>query len=247
MLKYCNWKINLNSPSDFVDLIYENLFFKYRNNNLIREKIKEYKDISITLLEYSICEYQIFSKYNQIVVCLSSCYITINQNKEKEQNECIVNNIDIEIKHELKKFLDQTISNLNLDKILIDSCISLILERLFKNDEENSEKEEKQIILDINSQLEISNIESNDSFYETVNTYIIDKSFEDVNSKNGDTNLIIKLSPISFEENISLNKEIYNNINKIKVFKDKKGNNNKFCDEELLFLNRKRSESKIKS
>ena len=176
MLKYCNWKINLNSPSDFVDLIYENLFFKYRNNNLIREKIKEYKDISITLLEYSICEYQIFSKYNQIVVCLSSCYITINQNKEKEQNECIVNNIDIEIKHELKKFLDQTISNLNLDKILIDSCISLILESLVKNDEENSEKEEKQIILDINSQLEISNIESNDSFYETVNTYILDKS-----------------------------------------------------------------------
>ena len=77
ILKYCNWEINIDTPSDFIDNFYNSLLFKYKNNNNIIEKLNEYKDISITILQYAICEYNIFCEYNQYIISLSSCFISI--------------------------------------------------------------------------------------------------------------------------------------------------------------------------
>ena len=254
ILKYCNWKININSPSDFIDRIYNNLYIKYKNNNSVIETINKYKDITITLLEYAICEYNIFSEYNQIIVCLSSCFITIKQNIDEEKDECIDNNINnsINIQKELKDIVDNIVNKLNFENNLIDSCSSLILKYLERDDDnENNENDENKIIekeeiLDINDQLDITRSDSNISFCDIMNNYIFD-SADNLNEK--DNNLVNFgiISPIFNGENISLNEE-----NGEKLFINVKQFNNdiKINDiienEDLLLLKRKRKEKKEK-
>ena len=253
LLKYCNWKINLNSPCDLIDIIYNNLELKYKNNQSAIEKINNYKDISITLLEFSICEYYIFSEYNQVIICLSSCFITINQNMEEESNECVEN---LEIKNEVKKIIEKIINNISFDKNLIDSCSSLILKFLEKEDDENEKEEEeikekKEDILSINSQLEITRSDSDESFCNVINNYIIDKNkaFNDIIFDNDDNNLANfgKISPILIGEKILLKGEKDDNLEYIKdkKVKLKKKNNEIFNEENLLLLNRKRNGKKL--
>ena len=85
ILKYCKWNININPPSDLMDTIYNNLTLKFNNNDKSIQIINKYKDISITLLQYAICEFNIYSQYNQIIIAFSSCYITIDKIKEDEE------------------------------------------------------------------------------------------------------------------------------------------------------------------
>ena len=152
ILKYCNWEINIDTPSDFIDNFYNSLLFKYKNNNNIIEKLNEYKDISITILQYAICEYNIFSEYNQYIISLSSCFISINQDLDEDSKQD-VENINIQI--ELKENFDKIINNLNFNKDLIESCKSLILNNL-KNNKENEEKEEENIIKEKEDNLDIN-------------------------------------------------------------------------------------------
>ena len=257
LLKYCNWKININSPCDLIDRIYNKLIFKYKDNDSIIAKINQSKDLSITLLEFCICEYNIFSEFNEIILCLSSCYISIKQNSD-EKNESVEK---IDIQTELKEILDQIVSNIKIDKNLIESCSSLILKNLQKDDDDdnNDEKEEKEInekkedIYDINSQLEITRTDSEESsFCEVVNDYILDKSFENTITDNDDIKDINSInfgiiSPILKEEIISLKEENEKNLKCIigKKYKDKKIYNNIFDEEDPILLNRKRNANNI--
>lgn len=251
LLKYCDWKINIHSPSDFIDMIYNNLLIKYKNNNDIIEKINKYKDINITLLEFAICEYNIFSKYNQIIICLSSCLISLKQTiDDEENNQCI------EIQNELKEIVDNIINKINFDKNLIDSCSILILNNLEKDDEQNDEKvdkenqneikeKENENILSINNQLEITRNDSNVSFCEAINNYIYEKSFDN-NEKENYLNNFWKISPISNISNEdSLNVE---NDDNLFFFDDKELNKNKnkydvLDNGDLLLLKRKRNKN----
>ena len=253
LLKYCNWKININAPCDFIDIIYNNLELKYNNNESAIEKINKYKDISITLLEFAICEYSIFSEYNQIIISLSSCLITINQNFEEESNEF---SEKIDIQNELKEIIENILNKISFDKNLIDSCSSLILKFLEKDDDENEKedeeiKEKKEDILSINSQLEITRSESDESFCDVINNYIIDKN-EDSDSiiSSKENNNVIDLgiiSPIFHEETILLKKEKNYDLEstKNKKRKEKKNKNEIFDDANLLLLNRKRNGKEI--
>ena len=247
LLKYCNWKINMNSPSDLIDSIFNNLIEKYKNNNLVIDKINKYKDISITLLEFSICEYSIFSKYNQIIIALSSCYISINQDIEEENNE-YVNNLSIQ--NELRDILDKFVNNLKIDKNLIEDCSSFILNNLEKDDEnndkeENEMKEKKENILDFSSQLDLTRTDSDESFCEVINNYFVDKNFDSNIISDDDNNLINfwKMSPILHKELISLNEENDDNLEciKDKKIKDKIVSKTVLNEkEDLILLNRKR-------
>ena len=250
LLKYCNWKININSPSDLIDRIYNKLILKYKDNDSIIEKINQSKDISITILEFAICEYDIFSEFNEIIICLSSCSICIKQNNDEENNECVEK---IDIQAELKEILDQIVNNINLDKNLIESCSSLILKNLQKDDDDNNEKEfeeikeKKENIFDINSQLDITKTDSEESsFCEVVNDYILDKSFDNLIQDNEEITNFGQLSPILKEDIIVLKEDNENNINciKDKKYKDKKIYNNLFNEEDTLLLNRKRNGNK---
>lgn len=254
ILKFCKWNINFNSPSEFIDTVYNELFNKFKNNEQLIEKINKSKDISITLLQYAICEYNIYSDYNQFIIALSSCFISINQDidQEKGKNECTENTIDIQ--KELKEILEKIVNNLNFDKNLIDSCSSLILKYLEKDDDneqnEENEEKEKDNSLDINYQLDTTRTELNSSFIDFINSYNFDKKEDDIyqNSYN-EINSIFKylgeISPILNQEVISLKEEINDDSNflEFKKNKDKKLTNDLEQDEFLL-LKRKRNESK---
>ena len=256
LLKYCNWKINMNSPCDLIDIIYNKLILKYKDNNSIIEKINQSKDLSITLLEFGICEYNIFSEFNEIIICLSSVFICIKQNSDEENNKS-VGKIDIHI--ELKEILEQIINNINIDKNLIESCSVLMLKNLQKDDDnninqkENNEiKEKKADIFDINSQLDITRTDSEESsFCKVVNDYILDKNFDNIIPDNKDIKKfnfgkISPISPILKEEIISLKEQNENILKCIKgkKYKDKKLYNNIFDEEDSILLNRKRNGNK---
>ena len=254
LLKYCNWKINMNSPSDLIDVIYNNLIFKYKDNGSIIEKINQSKDISITILEFAICEYDIFSEFNEIIICLSSCFISLKQNADEENNESVEK---IDIQTELKEILNQILNNINLDKNLIESCSSLILKSLQKDEDDNNNNEKnveeinekKENIFDINSQLDITRTDSEESsFCEVVNDYILDKSLNNIISGDEDINKFNfgQISPILKEDIISLNEENENNIKYIKgkKCKDIKMYNYILGKEDSLLLNSKRNENK---
>ena len=231
---------------------------KFKNNDKSIQIINKYKDISITLLEYAICEFNIYSQYNQIIIAFSSCYIAINQIKEDEEYG---NEESYKIKNYLKDILDEITKNINIDKNLIESCSSSILLFLEKDSEDNEENEnfkEKENNLDINYQLEVSRSDSNLSnlsFIDAINSYNDDKKLVDLISEtsinNDDTNNntvkfnFEKMSPIIKREIITINEELKDNfdsfnckkVNEILFYeKNNKNHNN------LNFLKHKRNE-----
>ena len=230
ILKYCKWNININSPSEFIDTVYNELFYKFKNNQQIVEKINKSKDISITLLQYAICEYKIYSEFNQFIIALSSCFISINQDIDQEngKSECIENTTDI-VK-ELKEILEKILNNLNFDKNLVESCSSLILKYLEIDDDneknEENEKKEKDNSLDINYQLDITRTESNSSFIDIINSFNFDKKEDDI------------------QNIISLKEEINDDSNFLEYKKDKNKKVTEIEQEEFLLLKRKRNGTK---
>lgn len=248
ILKYCKWNLNFNSPSEFIDTVYNELFSKYKNNVKLVEIINKSKDISITLLQYAICEYNIYSEYNQFIIALSSCFISINQdiNQEKGENECTENINDIQ--KELKAILENILNKINFDKNLIESCSSLILKYLEKDDDNNQseekEEKEKDNSVDINYQLDITRTESNSSFIDIINNYNFDKKEDDIEEINSILIYLGEISPTLNEEIISLSEEIKDDSNLLEC---KKHKNQKLTDldqDEFLLLKRKRNESK---
>ena len=257
ILRYCNWDINFESPSNFIDTIYNKLIIKYKNNELLIEKINKYKDMSITLLEFAICEYDLYSEFNQIILALSSCYIT--QDIDEEKLGCEQNTENIQ--KDLKEILDEIVSNINIDKNLIDSCTSLIKKYLEKDDD-NEEKEvehlenenEKENSFDINCQLEVTRSDSNLSFVEVIQTFDSENNEINSNEDGNKSNLLSqyslgRISPISNGEIISLNEEINDSLDSIELKNDDKNKNIQLNNNnnEKALLKRKRNESKHES
>ena len=248
ILKYCKWNLNFNSPSEFIDTVYNELFSKYKNNKKLVEIINKSKDISITLLQYAICEYNIYSEYNQFIIALSSCFISINQdiNQEKGENECTENFNDIQ--KELKAILENILNKINLDKNLIESCSSLILKYLEKDDDNNQseekEEKEKDNSVDINYQLDITRTESNSSFIDIINSYNFDKKEDDIEEINSILIYLGEISPTLNEEIISLTEEIKDDSNLLECKKHKNKQLTDLDQDEFLLLKRKRNEAK---
>ena len=199
-------------------------------------------------MQYAICEYNIYSEYNQFIIALSSCFISINQdiNQEKGENECTENINDIQ--KELKAILENILNKINFDKNLIESCSSLILKYLEKDDDNNQseekEEKEKDNSVDINYQLDITRTESNSSFIDIINNYNFDKKEDDIEEINSILIYLGEISPTLNEEIISLSEEIKDDSNLLEC---KKHKNQKLTDldqDEFLLLKRKRNESK---
>ena len=264
ILKYCKWELNIDTPSFFIDTILNELFVKYKNDNKVIECLNKYKDISITILQFAICEYNIFDKYNQMIISLCSLFISNNLDIDiDEEIKEYINKNNINIQNELKQILDNIVNNIDFNKNLLESCKSLILQKLEKDegnneDEEDNLKNERDNNYDINYQLEITRNDSNVSFIEAFNKYNFDKDFEEISLKNKSNNInnsnnksfdFGEVSPIVSGEMISLVEEEENN-EKIYLFTNTKkfdnnnnnnGNNNNNKDEDIHFLNHKRN------
>ena len=175
----------------------------------------------------------------------------MRQNIDEETDECVENNNNFDIQKELKDIVDRIVINIKFNSNIIESCISLILQYLEKDDEEeNNEKDENKIkekenILDINNQLEVTRSDSDLSFSEVINNYIFDYN-DNIYSNDNDNNCVNlgKISPINNEEIISLNEENEDNLlflNDKKLYKDKQKKEIQ-DNEDLLLLSRKRKE-----
>ena len=173
---------------------------------------------------------------------------------EEENHKCLdnINNHYIDIQTELKEILDKIINKINCDKNLIDSCTSLILKSLEKDDDnENNEKEQNEIknekenedILDISNHLEITKSDSNESFSDVINNYIFDKSFDNNVNENNCIDFG-KISPISNEEDILFNVE--NDYSIFFIPNKKRNKDMEILDNgDLLLLKRKRYENNV--
>ena len=261
IIKYCKWEINIESPTDFINTIYNNLIIKFKNNDLIIDEINKYKDMSITLLEYSICEYSIFSKYNQIIIALSSCFISLNlKNEDNKENE-------FNLRKELKKYLDEIIGYINFDKNLIESCSSLILKNLEKEEDDDKdniqEQKENESSLDINYLLEITRSDSNLSLFDTYYNFNIDDFCSNFNNFNNSINNddendegnnkfinFGKISPIGKGEMLPKEEKNNNYIGYIYHKKDLININNSIDidnnDNEVFLLKRKKKRNETK-
>ena len=120
----------IDSPSLFIELMYNQnikLFLSANNPNsnikkYINEQLAEYINTSITILQFALCEYDIYSEFNQITISLASCLICAKQ-KENENIYLYIKNI---------------LNNINIDFSLIEKCISKIV-YIFNSEEDNSD------------------------------------------------------------------------------------------------------------
>jgi hypothetical protein len=81
-------------------------------------------------LQFALCEYDIYSEFNQTIIALASCLIGL---KEDDNINNIVNTNDI------NKIIIDIIKNLEIDFSLIENCINKILNML--NTQENNSDE----------------------------------------------------------------------------------------------------------
>lgn len=140
IIKYCpqqNMK-EIDSPSLFMDTIYNEVFkafysandsnLKYQNS--IYEQFEQLKKTSITILQFALCEYDIYSKFNQIIIVFSSCLISAKE-KDVEIGDNKIGNI-------YQNFIN-IIKTLKIDFSLIEKCMAKITD-IF-NSEDNSSDE----------------------------------------------------------------------------------------------------------
>lgn len=95
MIYYCPNLITLkiDSPSLFINTLFNKIINVFYSANFSNSKIQnfyeiltEYRNTSITLLQFALCEYDIYSEYNQIIIALASCLICAKE-KENENNK----------------------------------------------------------------------------------------------------------------------------------------------------------------
>lgn len=118
----------------FINIFLKNIVFycaqtsNSKNQIFLYEKLVEYKNTSITILQFALCEYDIYSEFNQIIIALASCLICA---KEKENDE-----------QKIKDFYQNIINilkSLKIDLSLIEKCMSKIMNK-FNSEESNSDE-----------------------------------------------------------------------------------------------------------
>ena len=126
-----------------MDTIYNQIlkfFISSNNENLkdhngLYDQIMEFKNISITILQFALCEDDIYSEFNQITIALASCLISLKENENKK----IIN------KNIYQNFID-ILSNLKYDFSLIEKCKNKILKILNSDDNSNENKKNEEIL-----------------------------------------------------------------------------------------------------
>lgn len=97
-----------------------------KQNNLY-EVLSECKNTSYTFLQFALCEYDIYSTFNQIIIALASCLLSAKE-KADDNNKNIYQNII------------KLIKNLNIDLDLIEECMNNIIKNFNSEEEDNSDE-----------------------------------------------------------------------------------------------------------
>ncbi len=142
ILKKSKWKIYSFYSCEIIDLIINEIIIK-KNYPFSKDYIKNYKEIVNTFLTFSLEEYSIYSKYNQIIISLVCLIIGIsysngNSEKVKEKDLLYYQNL-----------LKKEIFNLNItnNEKIFDECQKDILDLLENNEDEEIEDDSLNLVL----------------------------------------------------------------------------------------------------
>ncbi len=142
ILKKSKWKIYSFYSCEIIDLIINEILIK-KNYPFSKDYIKNYKEIVNTFLTFSLEEYSIYSKYNQIIISLVCLIIGIsysngNSEKVKEKDLLYYQNL-----------LKKEIFNLNItnNEKIFDECQKDILDLLENNEDEEIEDDSLNLVL----------------------------------------------------------------------------------------------------
>jgi hypothetical protein len=142
ILKKSKWKIYSFYSCEIIDLIINEILIK-KNYPFSKDYIKNYKEIVNTFLTFSLEEYSIYSKYNQIIISLVCLIIGIsysngNNEKLKEKELLYYQNL-----------LKKEILNLNItnNEKIFDECQKDILDLLENNEDEEIEDDSLNLVL----------------------------------------------------------------------------------------------------
>ena len=140
ILKECqNKKISeWDTPSVFIDNVYNHIIKVLCSANssnskseiFLYEQLTEYKNTSITILQFALCEYDIYSEFNQTIIALASCLMGLKENDN-------INNI-VNI-NSINTIFINIIKNLKIEYSLIEKCINKILKALNTQDYNSDE------------------------------------------------------------------------------------------------------------
>ena len=137
IINYCPnlTKSKFDSPSLFIDMIFnkfmEIFYSAYSSNSKIQnnlyEVLSECKNTAYVFLQFAICEYDIYSSFNQVIIALASCLLSSKEIKD-DKNKYIYKNIILFIK------------NINIDFCLIEKCMNKIINNFNSDEEDNSDE-----------------------------------------------------------------------------------------------------------
>ena len=135
ILKRSHWYINQIYPSEITELIIKEILLK---NSFPKDSIENYREIVNTFILFSLNEYSLYNKYNQIIIALSCSLISLSNDFIQNLNE------DDIIKY--KNLIQKEINNLNIikDENNLIECQNNILSLLKNEEEENENKEEEE-------------------------------------------------------------------------------------------------------
>ena len=132
ILKKSHWNIQRIYPSEVTELIIKEIFLK---NSFPEKLINNYKEIVNTFILFSLNEYSIYKKYNQIIIALTCSLIGISypsEFSEKFKKEDLI---------KYKQLIYNEIYELNVieNNNIINECEKDILNLLENNEEEEEE------------------------------------------------------------------------------------------------------------
>ena len=190
ILKKSKWKIYSFYSCEIIDLIINEIIIK-KNYPFSKDYIKNYKEIVNTFLTFSLEEYSIYSKYNQIIISLVCLIIGIsysngNNEKLKEKDLLYYQNI-----------LKKEILNLNItnNEKIFDECQKDIIDLLENNEDEEIEDDSLNLVLTRSS-----------STNSLIESFFINNK-ENVNLNNNNDNLLF--IDIKESESLLLGKKRY--------------------------------------
>ena len=134
ILKRSHWYINQIYPSEITELIIKEILLK---NSFPKESLDNYREIVNTFILFSLNEYSLYKKYNQILIALSCSLISLSNEFMQNLNE------DDILKY--KNLIQKEINNLNIiqDENNFIECQNDII-TLLKNEEEENENQEEE-------------------------------------------------------------------------------------------------------
>lgn len=126
LLSEAHWDLCLDTPANMQDNILSEIF---KDSPLNESQMEKVNDTVNTYLQYSLCEYELYSNFDMLTITLASVYLTV-----------LVMEEDTEIKEKVVNYINDNCEIVNKEKI--SECCQSILKCIDKVEEKENEDED---------------------------------------------------------------------------------------------------------